>query len=153
MRANDGSYVVLRDPRHELGGDRRITVERCRSSGIELIVIQSADRGRCRGAVAAKQFERSLFPDGRVLLCMPGIHGVDVIASYALDRFAGRDRLCQLDLDRIDRGDVVNDDADLAAIVRDWRLPLRGCKRACEVRERRGAILEAIGKCIGSFLL
>src|SRR5258705_3113242 len=137
---------------HELGGDRGITVERCWSSAIELIVAQSADRGSRRGAVASEQFERSLSPDGRVLLRVPGIHCVDVVASYALDRLSGRDLLRQLDLDRIDGGDVVNDDADFAAIVRDWRFPFRGCKRAGEIGERRGPVLEAIGKRIGSVL-
>src|SRR5258706_7737201 len=135
---------------HELGGDRGITVERRWSRAIELIVAQSADRGSRRGAVASEQFERSLFPDCRVLLRVPGIHCVDVVASYALDRLSGRDLLRQLDLDRINGGDVMNDNAHFAAIVQNWRLPFRGCKRAGEVGERRGPILEAIGKCMGS---
>ena len=104
---------------HELARERRVGVERHRRRPIELLVAERADGGRRRRAVAPEQIERRLFRDGVVLPGVPGVHLVDVIHGHAGHRLAAGQRLRQLDLQRVDAGDVMDDDADRAPVVRD----------------------------------
>ena len=85
-----------------------------------------------------------------VLLGVPGVHLVDVVHGHARHRLAAGQRLRQLDLQRVDAGDVMHDDADLAPVPGDAGLPLRVGEGAREGGQRAGPLLEAIGKGVGA---
>src|SRR6476619_3833134 len=90
---------------HELAGDGRARIERCRGGAIEFLVAECPDGGRGVGAVALKELQRIFLGD-------------------ALDRRPGGKRLRELDLNRIDARDVMDDDADLASVLWHSGLPL-----------------------------
>jgi len=75
-----------------------------------------------------------------------GVHGVHVVPGDAGDRLALGQRLGQLDLDRVDAGDVVDDHADLAAVVGHRSGPLRVGEGGRVGEERRGAGFQAFGE-------
>src|SRR6185436_13531885 len=74
----------------------------------------------------------------------------DDVPSDPDNRLPTRYELGDLDLDRIHEADVVHDDADLPAIVRNRNLPLLFAERAGEFSQRAGALLEAVGERIGA---
>src|SRR5882724_5133832 len=85
-------------------------VERHQSGLIEILVIQIAYCGRGCSAVAPKQIQRCLFRHARVLPGVLSIHLVDGIPGHSY-RLTSGDRQCQLDLQRVDAGYMMDDDA------------------------------------------
>jgi len=69
-----------------------------------------------------------------VLVRVPGIHVVNLVPRHARDRMTAGERLRQLDLERVDAGDVMHDHADLAAVLRQTGVPLRVRKGVREGR-------------------
>ena len=103
------------------------------------LVAQRPDGGRGRRAVPPQQLERRLFRDGVVLLGVRGVHVVNHVPGHAHHRLAPREGLRQLDLDRVHGRDVMDDDADLAPVMRNPGLPLRvgeGARRGRRGRSR-----------------
>jgi hypothetical protein len=131
---------------HELAGDRRVGVQRRRRRVVQLRVGEGPNRRSRVRTVAKKQIDGLLALHARVRYGMRAVHRVDVVHRDARDRLAVRQRLCELDFDRIHAGDMVDDDADRAAVARDDRGPLVGGQRAGQRRERPGAALQAIGQ-------
>ena len=83
-------------------------------------------------------------------LACRGIHLVDVIPRHARHRLAGGKRLRQLDLHRIHAGDVMHDDADLAAVLGERVCHSASVRALANAAERAGALFEAIGKGVGA---
>ena len=128
---------------HELAREWGIGVERHSSGLIELLVAESPDCSRGRRAVLPQQIERRLFRDGVVLSGVPGIDLVDCIPRHAHHRLAPGERLCQLDLERVHRRDVMHDHADLAPVLRNTGLTLRVREGAGEAGKIARALFEA----------
>jgi hypothetical protein len=81
---------------------------------------------------------------------MRGIHRVDVVHRDAADRLAGRKRLGQLNLDRVNARNVIDDDPDGPAIPWDARLPLRLGETASELREGPRSLFEPLRQGVGA---
>jgi hypothetical protein len=124
---NDTGGVILKD---ELAGKRRSGVQRDRCGLGQILIAEGTDGSHGGGAVLLQKFERGLFADGAKLFGMPGIHVVDGIHRDAGDGLAFGQLLRQLNLQRVDAGDVMNDDSDGAAIPWQRGAPLRIGKRA-----------------------
>jgi hypothetical protein len=129
---------------HELARKRRVRVERYWGGSIELVIAQGADRGRGGGTVPSKQVERRFFRRLVILLGVTSVHLMDVIPRHSFHGLPTREKLCQLDFQRIHRRDVMYDDADLSAVPGDSRLPLELGQTAGEVSQGLGARLKAL---------
>src|SRR5205823_7716604 len=62
------------------------------------------------------------------------------------------ERLCQLDLERVHRRDVMHDDADLAPVHGNRGLPLRVCEGAGEAGKIARPLFEANGQGVRTLL-
>jgi len=136
----------------KLAGDRRVGVERNQSGPIELLIAERANRGGRGGAIAVEKLQRSPLRDSGVLLGVTGVHVVDHLVRDAGYRLTGRDRLRQLDLDRIDARDMVHDDADSAPVVWDWRIPLGFGEIVRQGSKGASALFETIGKRVSTMV-
>ena len=85
---------------HELTRDRRIGIERGLGGPIKVLVAECPDRRRRRGTVSLQQIECRLLRHSVVLLGVRGVHRMDIVHRDARHRFAAREGLCQLDLER-----------------------------------------------------
>ena len=127
-RATDAGRVVVAVPHRvilekELAGERRVGVERYRRGAVELRVLQPADGGRGKLAVPTKQLDRLLARGVGVLAGMGGVDVVDGVPGHPGDRLPLGQTEGELDLERIHRGDMVDDHADRAAVARQARAP------------------------------
>ena len=139
--------VILED---ELTGDRRVGIERGRSGQCQLLVAQRADRGGCGGAVGAQRFDRGLFRDRGVIDRVFGVQCMDVVHRQTGERLAAGDRLRDVDLDRVDEGDVMDDDAHRAPVGHAAGFPLRVGQGGGEGGERPRALFETVGQSVGT---
>ena len=127
---------------HELARERRVGVERDRGGPIELLVAERANGSRGCRAVPPEQVERRLLRDARRTpwRARHSSRGRRPSSRPSIGLPAGK-RLRQLDLQRVDAGDVMHDDADRAAVSGDAGLPLGVGERAREGGERAGSLL------------
>ena len=132
---------------HELARDRRVAVERDRRGAIELLVAQRADRGRGRRAVLPQQIDALRVLRRRIVLGrVGGVHRVHVVHVTPAPACRATTICASVNLERVHAGDVVHDDADLAAVMGDARLPLRVGEAGREGRQRLRALLEPVGQ-------
>jgi hypothetical protein len=104
-----------------------------------LLIPKRADCRCGRGAVLPQQLERLSFCGAVVLHRVSSIHRVDHVRGHAVHCFPCRNRLSQLDLNRIDARDVMYHYTNLPAVSRDAALPLDICKRTRKSLERQCA--------------
>src|SRR6266566_9512701 len=155
-RPNTGDVVIAVPDgvilEHELAREWGIGIERHRGSPIELLIAERPNGGRSGGAVTLKQIQRRVFRDGVVLPGVPGIDLVYCIPRHARHRLAPGERLCQLDLERVHRRDVMHDHADLAPVLRNTGLTLRVRQGTGEGGKGARPVLEANGKGFSPYL-
>jgi hypothetical protein len=71
---------------------------------------------------------------------------MDVVHDNAGHGLSTGEDLRQLDFNRVDAADVMDDDADRAAVVWHWHPPFGVGESSGERFERASALLEAIGE-------
>ncbi len=130
----------------ELAGERGVAVEGYRCRIFQLLVAQRANRRSRHSAVGAQQFECGRLRDRRVLGRVFGVHCMDVVHDNAGHGLSTGKDLCQLDFNRVDAADVMDDDADRAAVVWHWHPPFGVGESSGERFECANASLEAIGE-------
>ena len=84
-------------------------------------------------------------------LC-PAIDGVHGVPSDAGDRLAGSHQLRQVQLNRVDAGDVMHYDADLSSVMGNARLPLGLGKGGRECGQCRCSSFETGSERFGSMI-
>src|SRR5579862_5708832 len=130
----------------KLTGERSIAIERNRRGLVQLCIAESA-YGRCRcGTIVRQQGERSLPGNAVIFFRMVAIHRVDGVPGNPSDWSAGGKQLSEVDLDRVDAGNMVHHHADLPAVVGKTCLPLRVGKRGSECGEGFCAGFETRGE-------
>ena len=134
---------------HELAGERGIGVEGDRRRLRELRVGEGSDGVGGGSAVLPQELEGCVPGHACVFQGVPGIHLMDVVHGHARHWCAGGNGLRQLNLHRVNAGDVVNDDADGAAVMGQGGLPLGVGEGAGKGGERVCALLETIGQGMG----
>ena len=110
----------------------------------------SSLRARIAAAAAAlllcQQGQRGFLGDAVILFRVVAVHRVDGVPSHAADGLAGGQHLREVDLDRVDAGNVMHHDADLASVVGNARLPFRLGKRGRKCGECGCACFEPGGE-------
>src|SRR4051794_18951067 len=77
---------------------------------------------------------------------MVSVDLIDRVPRHTGDRLAGSEQACQLDLKGVHTGHVMDNHADLPAVLWDARLPLGIRKLARESNKRCCSLFEADGK-------
>src|SRR5262249_13915973 len=88
-------------------------------------------------------------PHGVVIAGVLGVDRVHIIPGDVVDDTTGRELLRQPDLERVHAGHVVNDDADLAAVLGYRRLPFGVAEAFREREQSGGSLLEHRGEGCG----
>jgi hypothetical protein len=146
--ANPGEVVVAVSDgmifEKKLTRQRGIRVEGDWSRPIELLITERSNHRRRDLAIPQKQIDRLILRDRRVLRGMICVHSVDDLRRHALDRLTTGERLGQLDLERVNAGDVMDDHADLTPIPGNGCLPLALRESVRKRRQCASSLFEAI---------
>ena len=102
-----------------------IAIEGHGYGAIQFGVGEGADSGGGRGTVGGEQGEGCFLGDALIFLGVAVVHSVDRIPRYRREGSTGGEFLGEMDFNGIYAGDVMYDDADLAAILGSRGLPLR----------------------------
>ena len=135
---------------HELRGQRCVSIERNRRRAVEILIAERPDRRRCRGAVALQQIDRVRGRRAGVLIGVARVHGVDACPGDAGDRLSGGEHAGELDLHRVDAGDVVHDHPDAASVAGQPGRPLLVGQGRGVPGERGGTLFESRGQRLGA---
>ncbi len=100
---------------YELRSDRCAVAQREGCSLVQLVIGERAHCRRGLTAVLPQEFERGGFADACLLLGVLAIQLSDHVPCNFCDSLAAGDGSRDLNLDRIDAGDVMHDDTDRAA--------------------------------------
>ena len=116
--------VVLND---ELRGDRCAIAQREGRRAIQLVIRKRAYRSGRFTTVPAQEFECDSFRDPRLFVGMLGIQVGDNVPGDVGNGLATGNCPREINLNRIDAGNMMHDDADRTAVsptLRHWRTPL-----------------------------
>src|SRR5437879_12467408 len=117
--------VVLHD---ELRCDRRGEAQREGSRPVELLIREFANGYGGLPTVLPQEFERGGLRDPRLIAGMLGVHLGDSLPRDTRHGLAAGDCSRQINLNRVDTGNMVDDDAERTAVsptTRDRGTPLR----------------------------
>src|SRR6266498_4577649 len=101
--------MVLND---ELRGDRRTEAQREGSRPVQLVIRERAYRGGRLTTVTAQEFERGGLRYTRLVLGVLGVQFGDNLPRDVRNGLAAGDCSREINLNRIDAGDVAHDNAD-----------------------------------------
>src|SRR5262249_48921585 len=139
--------VILEE---ELARERRIPVHRVGSNAVEIRLRDGAERGCRRRGILLYQGDRFRLADAVEIARVLGVDGVHVVPRDVIDDAAAGQLLRQPDLERVHAGHMMHHDADLAAVVRNRRLPVRVAQSFGERDQGGGALLEHGSESFGS---
>src|SRR5262245_36497951 len=136
--------MVLND---ELRGDRRAEAQRERRGPVQLVIRERAYRGGRLTTVPAQEFDRGGLRYPNLVMGVPGVQLGDNLPRDVHNGLAAGDCSREINLDRIDAGDVAHDDADRTAVTsRHRRAPFRLRDSFSEGSQGGGAFLNPISQ-------